>query len=67
MNAQQEIQRNEQGYIINQLGVTYNQYGENLLKQLNLNYYKLYGKATNPARKSTQRQSFSSSKTNRGI
>ncbi len=57
MNAQQEIQRNEQGYIINQLGVTYNQYGENLLRQLNLNYDKLNGKATNPARTSTQRQS----------
>jgi hypothetical protein len=67
MNAQQEIQRNEQGYIINQLGVTYNQYGKNLLKQLNLNYYKLYGKAINPARKGTQRQSFNGTKANRGI
>lgn len=27
----------------NQLGFTYNQFGENLYKQLQLNYQKLYG------------------------
>lgn len=57
MNTQQEIQRNEQGYIINQLGVTYNQYGENLLKQLKLNYVKLYGKQAVTTRKSIKGQS----------
>lgn len=28
----------------NQLGITYNQFGENLINQLQLNYKKLYGK-----------------------
>jgi hypothetical protein len=27
----------------NQLGYTYNQFGENLLKQLNISYQKLHG------------------------
>lgn len=67
MNTQREILRNEQGIIINELGTTFNEFGQNLYNQLNLNYYKLYGKAINPARKSTQRQSFNGTKTNRGI
>lgn len=67
MNTQREIQRNEQGIIINELGTTFNEFGQNLYKQLNLNYYKLYGKATNTTRKGIQRESFGYSKTNRGI
>jgi hypothetical protein len=57
MNTQQEIKRNAQGIIINDLGYTYNQFGQNLLKQLNLNYRKLNGEAPNTTRKSTQRES----------
>lgn len=57
MKSQQEIKRNAQGIIINDLGYTYNQYGQNLLKQLNLNYRKLNGEAPNTPPKSTQRQS----------
>lgn len=30
----------------NQLGITFNQFGENLHKQLHLNYQKLYGTDT---------------------
>jgi len=57
MNTQQEIKRNAQGIIINDLGITYNEYGQNLLKQLNLNHRKLNGEAPNTTRTSTQRQS----------
>jgi len=67
MNTQQEIKRNAQGIIINDLGITYNQYGQNLLKQLNLNYRKLNGEATNTTRKSTKRQSRSNNQNVRGI
>lgn len=43
MNTQ-EIKRNELGIIINDLGITYNEYGQNLFYQLNLAYAKLNGK-----------------------
>lgn len=46
METQQEILRNEFGIIINTLGVTYNDYGQNLYNQLQLNYKKLHGQAT---------------------
>lgn len=50
MKAQHQFKTNE-------LGFTYNQYGQNLLKQLNLNYRKLNGEAPNTTRTSTKRQS----------
>ena len=42
----------------NQLGVTYNEFGQNLIKQLNLNYQKLKlnGKDFNTTRASIKRQ-----------
>ena len=69
MNAQQEIKRNAQGIIINDLGYTYNQYGQNLLKQLSLNYQKLKlnGEAPNTTRTSTKRQSSSRNQNVGGI
>lgn len=69
MKSQQEIKRNAQGIIINDLGYTYNQYGQNLLKQLTLNYQKLKlnGKAPNSARKGTQGQSGSNNQNARRI
>jgi hypothetical protein len=39
MKTQHQFQRN-------QLGVTYSQFGENLFYQLQLNYKKLHGQAT---------------------
>lgn len=43
----------------NQLGITYNEFGQNLLKQLNLNYQKLKlnGKESNTTRASLKGQS----------
>ena len=62
MNAQHQFKTNE-------LGFTYNEFGQNLLKQLSLNYQKLKlnGEAINTTRKSTQRQSRSNNQNVRGI
>lgn len=46
-----ELKRNAEGILINELGITYNQYGQNLFYQLNQAYAKLNGKnpsASNP-------------------
>lgn len=69
MNTQQEIKRNAQGIIINDLGYTYNQFGQNLIKQLNLNYQKLKlnGKEFNSTRASIKRQSGSNNQNARRI
>ena len=62
MNTQHQFKTNE-------LGFTYNEFGQNLLKQLNLNYQKLKlnGEAPNTTRTSTKRQSGSNNQNARRI
>lgn len=51
MNLNQ-LQRNKEGILINELGITYNEYGQNLLNQLNQAYAKLHGQ--NPSASTTK-------------
>lgn len=44
--SKQTNMKTQHQFQTNQLGITYSQFGQNLYHQLQLNYQKLYGQAT---------------------